>query len=376
MANDLDQSVSNAIAGGVSAPVDLIAWALRKAGVPGLEKPVMGSDWMREKGLTAPVKSQGAAIVGETLGNLADPAAAIGKGVAATKAMLLGVNASDPAVQKMLQMLRRGATRTEAWQTTGREIVPRHPGTVPTDLDDPLATYVREISDVGLRAKPNMLLSPLEKEEMIQKLEPIRQAGARLRAKDADMFIQHKGRLSDFVEHPELFAARPDMQHIPMSVLHELDAHGSQSPSSGKITIGGNTFLTAPSSGSLSTTMHELMHNEQGLQGMPLGANPKNYEFDPVLRDKLYELNQRTYSAPSKYAWDVYNTSRHRTSPYNLYKNILGEQQARAVQNRLRMSDADRALLPPSESYDNLESGVDAASVQDIIKMLRKQITP
>lgn len=95
MANDLDQSVSNAIAGGVSGPVDLIAWALRKAGVPGLEKPVMGSDWMREKGLTAPVKSQGAAIVGETVGNLLDPLAALGKGAAAIKAGLY-VNALRP----------------------------------------------------------------------------------------------------------------------------------------------------------------------------------------------------------------------------------------------------------------------------------------
>ena len=72
MANDLDQSVSNAIAGGVSAPIDLIAWALRKAGVPGVEKPVLGSDWMREKGLTRTVQQGPGQVVGETIGNLLD----------------------------------------------------------------------------------------------------------------------------------------------------------------------------------------------------------------------------------------------------------------------------------------------------------------
>lgn len=89
MANDLDQSVSNAIAGGFSTPVDLFAWALRKSGLPGdYTKPVGGSDWMREKGLTAPVKETGPAIVGETLGNLADPLAGVGKGITALKAGL------------------------------------------------------------------------------------------------------------------------------------------------------------------------------------------------------------------------------------------------------------------------------------------------
>lgn len=91
MANDLDQSISNAIAGGVSAPVDLIAWALRKAGVPGLEKPVGGADWMAEKGLTRPVQQGSGQVVGETIGNLADPLSglsAAAKGAAAIKAGL------------------------------------------------------------------------------------------------------------------------------------------------------------------------------------------------------------------------------------------------------------------------------------------------
>jgi len=79
MANDLDQSVSNAIASGVSGPVDLITWLLRKGGLP-VDKPVGGSDWMREKGLTREVKPGAGQVVGETVGSLVDPLSSLGAG--------------------------------------------------------------------------------------------------------------------------------------------------------------------------------------------------------------------------------------------------------------------------------------------------------
>jgi hypothetical protein len=62
------QSASNNIAETASMPVDAIAWALRKAGVPIGDKPMMGSDWMREKGLTAPVQEGASKVVGDTIG--------------------------------------------------------------------------------------------------------------------------------------------------------------------------------------------------------------------------------------------------------------------------------------------------------------------
>ena len=53
---DFMQGASNAAASTVSAPVDGIAWLLKKAGVP-VGVPVGGSDWMAQKGLTAPTQS-------------------------------------------------------------------------------------------------------------------------------------------------------------------------------------------------------------------------------------------------------------------------------------------------------------------------------
>lgn len=62
---DFLQSASNAAATNVSMPVDGMAWALRQADVDIPINPVMGSDWMAEKGLTRPVPYSPASILGE-----------------------------------------------------------------------------------------------------------------------------------------------------------------------------------------------------------------------------------------------------------------------------------------------------------------------
>lgn len=66
MAGLLDylQGASNSAAGSVSFPVDALAWALRKAGVPVGDAPIGGSNWMEQQGLTKPVP-QRAQVVGD-----------------------------------------------------------------------------------------------------------------------------------------------------------------------------------------------------------------------------------------------------------------------------------------------------------------------
>lgn len=65
---DTAQSASNTVAENASIPVDAIAHALRKAGLD-IQDPVMGSQWMEEQGLTAPVQQGLPKMAGEFLGN-------------------------------------------------------------------------------------------------------------------------------------------------------------------------------------------------------------------------------------------------------------------------------------------------------------------
>lgn len=66
------QSTSNGIAhSAVGDNVDGLAWLLRKAGVPVGDMPMGGTDWLRAKGLTAPVEDGLPQAIGEGLGKSA-----------------------------------------------------------------------------------------------------------------------------------------------------------------------------------------------------------------------------------------------------------------------------------------------------------------
>jgi len=70
-ARDFLQSASNTAASNVTAPVDGLAWLLRKAGVPVPQAPVGGSDWAQNAGLMAEPKNKTslASLLGESAGN-------------------------------------------------------------------------------------------------------------------------------------------------------------------------------------------------------------------------------------------------------------------------------------------------------------------
>lgn len=94
---DVAQGASNAIAGNVSAPVDGLAWLLRKAGVPVPSNPMGGSDWMAQQGLTREPENRLAGLVGEFAG-MAGPMVAAAKAPQIAKGMLqAGENLAAPA---------------------------------------------------------------------------------------------------------------------------------------------------------------------------------------------------------------------------------------------------------------------------------------
>jgi len=107
-AGDLAQSASNTIASNVSGPVDVAAWLLRKAGVPVGPKPVMGSDWMEQVGLTPPIQNGAPKVAGETLGLLSS-LLATKQGAAGAAKMLnqYGANLAAPrTMNRQAGMLR------------------------------------------------------------------------------------------------------------------------------------------------------------------------------------------------------------------------------------------------------------------------------
>lgn len=99
---DFFQGASNAAAGNVSGPVDAIAWALRKAGVPVGDAPMGSSQWMEQMGLTRPANGY-AGLLGEAAG-LSMPIVAAAKAPQIARGLL---SLDD----KAMDMARQGVER-------------------------------------------------------------------------------------------------------------------------------------------------------------------------------------------------------------------------------------------------------------------------
>lgn len=106
---DFGQSASNTAADTVAVPVDLIASALRAGGID-VGTPVGGSQWMAEKGLTAPVEPGVAKAFGESAGIIGPMVAAAKAPQIAKTLNQMGANAS---ARTMANRGQRGAIDPE-----------------------------------------------------------------------------------------------------------------------------------------------------------------------------------------------------------------------------------------------------------------------
>ena len=90
------QGASNAAASTVTGPVDMLAWLLRKGGVPVGDTPMGGEAWMRQKGLMATPENRLAGLLGEGAG-LAAPIVAAAKAPEIAGGLLqMGRNLATP----------------------------------------------------------------------------------------------------------------------------------------------------------------------------------------------------------------------------------------------------------------------------------------
>lgn len=93
----LMQGMSNSAASNISAPVDGIAWLMRKAGFPIPSNPFGGSDYLAQQGLTQEPKNHIMGLIGDGLGGAA-PIAAAAKATQIAKGLLqMGENAATPS---------------------------------------------------------------------------------------------------------------------------------------------------------------------------------------------------------------------------------------------------------------------------------------
>lgn len=152
---DFLQSASNTAASNVSAPVDGLAWLLRKMGADVPSNPVMGSEWMQERGLTRPMEQSGYSLAGETAGLLSPMLAAAKAPQIAQGLLQMGDNAAIP------QTLNKeaGMVRFENWgkrnppPAYATTALPSHPEL--KSAVNPAIARLNNFPDVSIGMLPN-----------------------------------------------------------------------------------------------------------------------------------------------------------------------------------------------------------------------------
>jgi hypothetical protein len=184
-----------------------------------------------------------------------------------------------------------------------------------------------------------------------------------------------KGKMSEFVDHPELRAAYPELFDRPFKQLEpdhpeytaSQNTSGFFNPTTKEIVVNGD--FTEDSQ--RDTVLHELQHAVQQLEGWQGGSSPGLMAMHMADRDALKYAAEKenellTLLAPKakirplteqslkdiEGKLEKYKQLEGIDDPFKAYERAAGEEEARAVERRSRLSDEDLKAWHPSENYD------------------------
>jgi hypothetical protein len=394
---DFAQGASNSVAGNVAVPVDAIAWLLRKGGVNVPTNPVMGSDWMAEKGLTREPQNKLAGFVGDMAGMVA-PFAAASKAPQIARGLLAGSEGAATAGKWLGKEALRPVNDAILYgEGPLRKILPESPkifiGQNAQNFDKNSLAQALKMEKEGVDPKQiwsetGSMRAPWDK----QWRQEIDDSAASI-----PYSADRTGRADMFVKHPELFNGYPDMAGMGFKVDSELlkPLNGSYIPQKDLISLG---------SGNTSTGLHEIQHAIQRREGFAKGGSPSMFDKPPMdiarqnIASTVHFASDWTATHPGTHIDDILDDLldiitepkkgfKHEGNYTNndlgalielmntkdknafvkkwveeshkpvkdsvdQYKKLAGEAEARAVQTRMNMNEAQRRATYPLDSFD------------------------
>lgn len=262
-------------------------------------------------------------------------------------------NLNDPmrvttAFKPMVKALREDPNlmthgQTKLWQDYGMAEIPRGKFARPRENEN--GRFMYEVPDIAVELNPDIFKG----------------RGA----------IAGQYKLADILNHPQLYKVDPELKNVDVGITPRINAGG------------GSMFLDFDSKGgpkptvNLSTSsgtndshkgmlLHELQHVVQTEHGMPKGANPSVMEIDPDTHRMLASIltNGRADGALKNTVGKFLNRNE-----YERYRDILGEQQAVAVERRSGMRPEHARDTSPILQYDDPQMGLQYGTV-DALKQL------
>ena len=288
--------------------------------------------------------------------------------------------------------IAKGATESDVWHDYGVSEIPRgHKATLPAEH----GRFMYEIPDKPAKFSPYALGTENDKIDLLTKISPdlltspnpndIKAVKNFLKA-DLPLSMPDNT-LGDVLDHPELFESQPWLKTRQFkSGAHDPNLFGSflaGGKGGGTIELSTLTGFEDPSSLStpLGTTLHETQHAIQQQFGMPRGGSPSrmlpvsDFHTQGFLNDTIDALRKRGTVADAKLIEQLHIINNSGSS-YGAYRNLLGEQQARAVQARAGRSPEFLAQVPPVQSYDEPSMGIDPDVMARLYAMKGSAKTP
>jgi hypothetical protein len=243
-------------------------------------------------------------------------------GVGGIAATFIGKGAKgyDEAADRLAQELHdQGVDPREIWRQTG---VRRW-----------ASGNRQEISDIGLKPNFTTFKDPKLKHwnETKRGYKPIDYDTALdLYTKDQGKNVVSTTSLGDLIQHDELFSNYPQLKKTRVQIDPLYDAKTAA------YSLDDNTIYISPEDfykGDMSSLLHEIQHNIQDIEKWQSGGNPKDFKAYETLMPRVSDKGDINF----------YN-------PFELYRRLPGEIEARNTQTRQFMTDAERRAAFPDDT--------------------------
>ncbi|MCM8598964.1 MAG: hypothetical protein NFW04_09950, partial [Candidatus Accumulibacter sp.] len=172
-------------------------------------------------------------------------------------------------------------------------------------------------------------------------------------------------KVGDLLDHPALFAAYPKIADIPVTTKEGSGASYSRANSIDPATI--RIGEDEPMYAVRSLLLHEIQHGIQSIEGFATGGsralmagweNPQVRTLENQIGALLASNRPGKEIAPQVRALNDKIAALRRENPWDAYRRIAGEVEARNTQSRADMTDAQRRETPPGATADTADQDV------------------
>ena len=295
--------------------------------------------------------------------------------IAGTFAGVKALTANKKLMDKAISMLNKGIDRAKVWKDTGwfKDI----DGKMKFEIDDRGSGFIDE-GYKKFRRKREGSSMPIEDVFEHKKLDKA--------------YPKSKTDYETYWDDPSNWGKTPDDDMGFMdTTLFRGDSYsggGSASPV-GFDSVTLNTGWGGPKTdmpSMRSTLLHELQHGIQGREGFGAGGSPEMFSRGGKLFKKIPEsIKKKVRKMTRQYEKleggspergklvDKLYAMKDKYEPYGKYKRLLGEAEARNVQNRMDFSPQRRRATPPWETLDVPESEIRFLTQDKLLKTIGRR---